>query len=239
MRIIRQLQFAIIAVLALIPLTAFLSARGDEPPSPSAVMARWAAKTKEVRSVTASFIQTRRMKIFTEPIVSKGKLLMRIEPGRTSILWHTIEPEEGYTSITPERILTWLPAEKSAEEIPFGKAQEPFARLLLGPVLPAGIEADFEITESADPAPAHGEASQVLIPRSEAVRRIVAGIRIVVDEESGLVKRLAISEPSGDRIEVALADFSVNPPLDPAALDVPIPADVKVAHPLGDTPSKD
>lgn len=179
-----------------------------------------------VETLRAAFVQTRTSPLLAEPLVSRGTLHLRREPG--TILLEFSEPQRTVVRSDATSYLTWYVERKQAERFEFESNE--LTKAMLRCFSPSISEAEqvFEIVDYQERA---GHFELALEPRDEALRRVVGRLVLGVRREDKTPVSLLQIAGDGEEVRLDLASVEKNPKLgDPAAVfDAALPGDVRLA----------
>ena len=75
-----------------------------------------------------------------------------------------------------------------------------------------------------------------LVPRGDALRKHVKEVRVLIDSEKGLMSRMEVVDPEGDRTLIAFTNQHANTGVDAKELELKVPPDTKTSRPLDGLP---
>jgi outer membrane lipoprotein-sorting protein len=187
--------------------------------SPEETLRALAEKMKGATSLRAQVVQRRKTALLEEPIVSKGVLHWRREPGRLLIL--ISEPKETRVRIDRGAYEVYRPDEKRLERIEFAGDESAGKLLEIFDPKPAEIGKAFELRPA-------GEGEVLLVPKDEKVRRRVKSIGISVSAADGSLKRIRTEDADGDETVFELSGTELNPELPSGFWDPAVPEGTRV-----------
>lgn len=219
---------ALVCVIAALTVASGVSADG---PSLDDVLAKLEAKGKTVKDFRARFRQEKTVYVLDEPLRSEGTLAY-LAPGR--LRWETTKPEASTLVIDDAGMKVYMPKLKQLEVYDFS------GKDALGAILPlfgqsvADLRRGYEVSLAPD-APA-GAYALLLAPKNERVRRAIAKLRVEVDRETLLPRKLSYEDPNGDTSTTWFEDVRPNVGLKEADFVLNVPEGTKVKRPLGGLP---
>ena len=187
--------------------------------SPEEILQRLAEKMKAATSLRAQVVQRRKTALLEEPIVSKGVLHWRREPGRLVIL--LAEPKETRVQIDRAAYEVFRPDEKRLERIEFAGDESAGKLLQVFDPKPGELGKAFELKPA-------GEGEIVMIPKDEKVRKRVRSIGISVSAADGSLKRIRTEDADGDETVFELSATELNPELPATLWDLKVPEGTRV-----------
>jgi outer membrane lipoprotein-sorting protein len=225
------------AVLILLLLTAPLAASDGPASRPSNVdpqvwqrMLAIDAKAAQIRDLTADFQQQKFTAMLKKPLVSSGRILVR----GSSMLWDTTVPERSVLQITDREVRIYYPAQQTIEVY---KVEQKLGELAASPVPRLAVLQQHFAFEPI-PVTDMGESDSTrffaikMIPSDPELREHVEAVRVLLDAGRGLIIRLEMRDPDGDRTLISFSRVKINTGLNDEQLQIHAPADVKVTHPL-------
>lgn len=177
-------------------------------------------------TLVASFTEEKRLKLLARPIVSRGELFFQ-RPNQ--VRWEYLEPERKVFVITEDRYLAYYPALKRAEEVPIKKfiGRRLFRFIGLGQSIDELSQSyDFRLEPKSE---LEGTRLLVLTPRKKKVRDRMSEMRIWVDLETHLPRKLQYSETDGDTTVLAFHALRPNVEVAAARFRLDLPKDVQVS----------
>lgn len=187
--------------------------------SPEETLRALAEKMKGATSLRADVVQRRKTALLEEPIVSKGVLHWRREPGRIVILLS--EPKETRVQIDRASYEVWRPDEKRLERVEFAGDEGAGKLLQIFDPRPDEMGKAFELRSA-------GEGEIVMIPKDAKVRKRVKAIGISVSAADGSLKRIRTEDADGDETVFELAKTELDPPLPAGLWDLSLPEGSRV-----------
>lgn len=217
-------------------LVLLFAAPAPADPARDALLARLQERQRGVRTLSASFEQTRHLSLLTRPARSRGRLLVRWEEAGGSrgpvVRWDLTEPEAVIHRLRAEELLTAYPADREAERVRLPPSFAPFLGFVGRPSVTPEAQDLFDIVRMGDGAPVASGAFRFaeeetggavtglsFRPRDKGMARKLQEVRLLLDPERLWIVRLAVVEPNGDRTEVAFTDVRENVPVDDAAFE--------------------
>ena len=218
------------ALLALVLLVAVLSARAAEP---SPVLDVWFSAQTNLHSFTADVIQTRTLKVLSQPLVSTGKVWVVI-PNR--FRWEIGQPAQTIALRQPDTLFLIYPRLKRAEKYPLNNNQPgPWreALALLEASFPrsrADLESHFRVL-SVTRTNANWEL--MLQPKNALARQMMAEISITVRTNDFSLAATEMKFADGSRMRNDFTNVVLNPVLGEGIFDSKLDPGVTVVEPLG------
>ena len=219
----RSAPFAAASLLALVlP----LAAAGDDAPEAGphaaarAAIERMAAGLEGVRILRGDYVQTQESLLLAEPIVSKGRLHIRREPG--CLLLEIAEPRRVRIRSDATTHQIHHPDLGRAERWVFESNEATKALLQCFSSDARRLEQTFAIRASKSTE----EAIEIAMePRNEDVGRLLTELRLTIRTADARLVLVAHSNPEGEEVRIDVLTLELDPELDdPAALfDAPLP----------------
>lgn len=192
----------------------------------------WLAAQTNLLTWSADFVQTRRLKTLSQPLVSTGHVWFAA-PNR--FRWEVLAPAPTIAVRGADEMLVIYPRLKRAERYPLtgenlGQWKDTLALLEAGfPRSEADIERQFKVLSTLT---TNGTSTVVLQPKSSAARRMMPQIRISFSSTDYLLKATELEFGDGSTMRNDFGKTDVNPAIDPAVFAPPIGPDFKVTEPL-------
>ena len=156
------------------------------------------------RAVAADFTQTRRLKDLDMEIVIRGSMVSE-KDGR--LLWRVADPVPSVTLITDRKLRHWDQTTGKVSEL---AADLPWLKLLrdsFRDCLSGDVEKLGRFFAVREVPPDKLE----LTPLTPELKKLYAGIRIVVDLKRDAIAELVLDEPSGDRMTIRFDNVRRDP----------------------------
>ena len=210
-------------------LVAVLSARAAEP---GPVLDTWFAAQTNLHSFTADVIQTRTLKVLSQPLVSTGKVWVVI-PNR--FRWEIGQPAQTIALRQPDTLYLIYPRLKRAEKYPLtGNQPGPWrdALALLEASFPrsqADLESHFRVL-SVTQTNANWELR--LQPRNAMARQMMAEIGITVRTNDFSLAATEMKFADGSSMRNDFTNVVLNPVLGDDIFDAKLDPGITVVEPL-------
>ena len=156
------------------------------------------------RAVAADFTQTRRLKDLDMEIVIRGSMVSE-KDGR--LLWRVADPVPSVTLITERKLRHWDNETGKVSEL---AADLPWLKLLrdsFGDCLAGDVEKLKRRFAVREVPPDRLR----LAPLTPELKKLYAGIELVVDLERDVIAALVLTEPSGDRMTIRFENVRRDP----------------------------
>ena len=208
---------------------AVLTARAAEPGS---VLDTWFAAQTNLHSFTADVIQTRTLKVLSQPLVSTGKVWVVI-PNR--FRWEIGRPAQTIALRQPDTLFLIYPRLKRAEKYPLTDNQPgPWrdALALLEASFPrsrADLDSHFRVL-SVTQTNANWELR--LQPKSSLARQMMAEIGITVRTNDFSLAATEMKFADGSRMRNDFINVVLNPPIGEEIFDAKLDPGFTVVEPL-------
>jgi len=197
------------------------------------VLDNWFSALTNLHSFTADVIQTRTLKVLSQPLVSTGKVWVVI-PNR--FRWEIGQPAKTIALRQPDTLFLIYPRLKRAEKYPLNDEQPgPWrdALALLEASFPRSredLESHFRVL-SVTQTNANYELR--LQPRNALARQMMAEISITVHTNDFSLAATEMTFADGSRMRNDFTNIVLNPVLGEAMFDAQLEAGVTVVEPLG------
>jgi outer membrane lipoprotein carrier protein len=231
---------AVACSLLLVPL---LIAAADAPPSPTSRPANvdpaaWQrmldidARAGKIEDLTADFEQQKFTAMLKKPLISSGVVAVR----GSAMLWDTRKPEASQLQIDQKEVRIYYPAQRTIEVY---QIQQKLGQLAASPLPRLAVLREhftFEpiaVSEMGEKNNADDNFFAVrMTPIDPELREHVEGVRVLLDAQRGLIIRLEMRDPDGDRTLISFSNVKTNVGLKDGDLKIAAPADVKITRPL-------
>ena len=210
---------------ALLLLFAAAAVAQDSPTdvAAKAALEKLAAKMKDVRTLTAKVVQSRRTELLDKPIVSSGTMAYRRSPAR--LVFQLSEPRRAEIHLDQGSYQVYRPDEKRLERIDFSGEDVTSKILMVFEPKAEEIGKAFAVRggESKD-----GAIEVRLESSNEQLRKRMKKIALTVAEADGALRRIAYTDSEGDEIQFDLADVVINPDLPAGIFELKTPEGTRV-----------
>ena len=187
-------------------------------------------KAAAVEDLTADFEQQKFTAMLKKPLVSSGKVFVK----GSAMLWDTKSPQTSVLQITADEVRMYYPAEKTIEAY---KVEQKLGQLAASPLprlesllkyftfepLPLS---EFNETNAGD------FLALKLTPTQAELREHVEQVRVLIDTRSGLMSKLEMRDPDGDRTAITFSNAKPNTKLADRDLQINAPPETKITRPL-------
>lgn len=184
----------------------------------------------KITDLAGDFEQQKITAMLKKPLVSSGRIYVR----GSTMLWDTRKPEPNVLQITEREVRIYYPAQKTIEVY---QIQQKLGELAASP-LPRLAVLQQHFTFEPMPIAEMGEKDADkffavrMTPTNPELREHVEQVRVLLDVQSGLILRLEMRDPDGDRTLISFSNVKTNIGLKDEQLRIKAPADVKITRPL-------
>lgn len=171
------------------------------------LLARYAARIAEVKTLQSHFTEEKHLALLSEPLKSQGNLVFDKTSRR--LRWQYTQPFENGFLITQSGVFRLQDGKKQAVKNALGRVMA--AQMLVWLTLDfASLQQDYQITLNGQEI--------TFVPRSQQ-NKAVQKITVLVDAQNPqLVRQVTMLEPGGDFVVWKFADTRLNEPLPQGAL---------------------
>jgi outer membrane lipoprotein carrier protein len=213
-------------LLWMIPLTVVLSpspAKAAEPIHD--VIAKLQARYEAIAELQADFNQVTEFKGFSKKVMSSGKFYLKKEKLR----WDYLEPSRQQIFVEEDEVLFYVPEHQQVIKTRLSTeldSQVP-VRLLAGS---SHLERDFNIdwVDAQQHKDADGTYRLSLVPKTPTAE--FAEIRIAVDPNDMLIRKIFLQEPRGNRSTFEFSNIKINRGLKDQVFQFAVPEGVVVVE---------
>lgn len=198
-----------------------LSLQGED--SAQEALRKLAARFEKAATLSCKVTQSRTTALLEKPLISKGTLYYRREPGR--LVFRLTEPRATEIHLDRTTYQVYRPAEKRLERTEF--EDEALGAHLLEIFRPKveSIEKRFTVKATAREG---GETEIQLIPTDEKIRRRLAALTLTVHGPDATLRRIVTTDSDGDTVRLDLSDLSINPQLPKETFDLKVAEGTRV-----------
>lgn len=192
---------------------------------------KWFEVQTNLQSWSADFVQTRTLKVLSQPLVSTGKVWVT----QGKFRWELGQPVQTIVLREPDELLIVYPRLKRAEKYPLnGVPTGPMkdALTLLDATLPrdrAAMEKSFRLLSAAQ---TNSVLQMTLQPRSESARNFIGEIAISFHTNDFMIASTEMRFADGSSLRNDFTHLVVNEPVDPKLFEPSLPPDYTVVEPL-------
>lgn len=209
----------------------FLAATVSHAASSDGQFDKWFAVQTNLQSWSADFIQTRSLKVLSQPLVSTGKVW--VKPGE--FRWELGQPAQTILLRQPDQLLIVYPRLKRAEKyplagVPSGPMKDGLA--LLDASIPrdrATMEKRFRLLSATE---TNSVLQMTLQPRSDSARKFIGEIVIGFHTNDFTIAATEMKFADGSRLRNDFTNVVLNLPMDPKLFDEKLPPDYTTVEPL-------
>lgn len=214
----------LLALLVLSPQDAGLT--GEELHSARAAVARTAESLEEVTLLRADYVQRQSSLLLAEPVVSKGRMSLRTDPG--CLVLELTEPKALLVRSDATSHQIYDPAANRAERYLFESNEVAKALLACFSGELSKLEEVFEFVSIEK-----GEESTTLglRPRTKRVRAMIESLRIELRAKDGAVVGIAYDNAEGEEVSMTLSKLELDPEVteeERGVFDRPLPEGVEL-----------
>jgi outer membrane lipoprotein-sorting protein len=188
-----------------------------------AAFKKLAAKFKDLRTLSAKVVQSRRTELMDKPLTSAGTMYYRREPAHLVFLLS--EPRKAEVHMDRTSYQVYRPDEKRLERTEF-TGEDVTGRILMA-FEPKADEVGkaFAIHggESHD-----GKIEVRLESSDERVRKRLRRVSLTIAESDGALERIVYIDGEGDEVQFDLSQVALNPDLGPEVFTLKIPEGTRV-----------
>jgi outer membrane lipoprotein-sorting protein len=192
-------------------------------PLPQEAVEVWEAMS-QVRSLEASFRQSRTTTLLAQPLVSTGTLRFA-RPDR--LAWVVQTPGRSTMVVDGSKVGMSYPDLGVHEQLDL--AGDPDAERLVRSMMVwlAGdleqVQADYAVQFAAAPAGSEALHLATLEPRSPTMAALISKLELSIGGEPLRVLAVTMHEPDGDRVDITMHDVQLDPQLPPDAFGLGAP----------------
>jgi outer membrane lipoprotein carrier protein len=193
---------------------------------------RWFAAQTNILSWTADFTQTRALKVLTQPLVSTGKVWVKVP---NLFRWELGDPPQTIALREPDQLLLIYPRLKRAEkysltDVPPGPLRDALA--LLDASFPRDrvtMESRFRLLFAVE---TNTTLHVTLEPRSSAARKFINEVMIAFRTNDFAITTTAMKFADGSSMRNDFSNVVINPTIPPETFTPKLGPDITVVEPL-------
>jgi outer membrane lipoprotein-sorting protein len=169
------------------------------------------AKNGELKTLTASFVETTTSSLLTKPLVSSGTLAV-VRPSR--IVMRYAQPDDRVVLIDGDTLTMSWPSKNVRQSKDIGAAQKRIQRYFVDSS-PNELRGHFTImAREATDRP--GTYLVDMVPKRKQIQEGLAKLELWVDRSTQLMAAMRMTFPNGDTKLLTFSDVKPNAPVDPA-----------------------
>lgn len=206
-------------ILLLILLPASVAPAGQDPSGAEQILTRLERNVTSLKTLSASFVQKKKMAAFSHEIEMSGKVYIR-KP--SMLAWHVKDPVRYSVLITDELIRQWDEETGEVQEISFagnpmlGAAIEQMTVWFSGKY--TSLTSDYEVSIASK----KGEPFVLeFIPREENMaRKAISAVSVGLARDERYLSWIRIVEAGGDTTTIRFTDTVFDSPLEEKVFEV-------------------
>ncbi len=173
------------------------------------------AANRNIRTLTARFVETTTKALLERPIVERGLLYVE-RPSRVAL--HYTDPPDRRVVIDGKWMTTLWPSMKVNQRMNVGRAQEQVQKYFVGG--DAGeLRRIFDI-ELRPQSERRGTRELIMLPKRKQIRESLARLELWVDEGSGLLTAMRMTFTGSDVKVMEFENVTQNALVDPAVFNL-------------------
>jgi outer membrane lipoprotein-sorting protein len=159
---------------------------------------------RETRTITGRFVQTKRLSLLNEDLVSTGSFVFK-QPDH--VLWKVEEPRPMAVLVTGQEVR--IPGLPDQDRRAMATGPIPAMFRQLGAILTGSVETakqDFDMT-------AHEEGKSIrvkMVPREPQARRVFRELHVSFSGEHLLVQEIRLENALGDSLDISFSEVQRN-----------------------------
>jgi outer membrane lipoprotein-sorting protein len=188
-----------------------------------AALRKLCERFKELRSLSARIVQTRRTDLLDKPIVSSGRMYYRRDPAH--LVFQLSDPRKALIHLDRTSYQVYRPDEKRLERIDFsGEEVSGTILMVFDPKLEA-IEKHFSIRGAGS---RDGRIEVSLEPSEENARKRLKKLVLTIAESDAALTAIATTDAEGDDLRFDLSEVALNEELAAGIFDLQVPEGTRV-----------
>ncbi|MEZ5353689.1 MAG: outer membrane lipoprotein carrier protein LolA [Bryobacteraceae bacterium] len=198
------------------------------------VLARMDQAAPSFKGITAQFDRVMHTAIINDNSLDAGSISMQRKGKDLRVLLEFTKPEPRYIAFSSRSAEVFNPKINTVQIFDLGKQKSLVEQFLLLGFGASGKELAraYNLKYAGEETIAKTKTSRLeLIPKSDKVREHYTKIELWVAADGGHPVQQKLYEPSGNYMRMTYSGIKLNPGLDPAKLQIALPADVKREYP--------
>jgi len=175
------------------------------------LFAQGQAKNGNLKTLTASFVETTTSTLLTKPLVSSGTLAVE-RPSR--IVMRYAKPDDRVVLIDGDTLTMFWPSKNVRQSKDIGAAQKRIQKYFVDSN-PNELRSHFTIT-AREATDRPGTYDVEMIPKRKQIQEGLSKLELWVDRSTQLMTAMRMTFPNGDTKLLTFADVKANVPIDPA-----------------------
>lgn len=172
------------------------------------------SQSKEIKQMSADFVQTKTLKLLSEKMVSYGKVYYG---GGTLLRWEYFKPYQYTFILNANKVLLKNGERTDIIDVSQNKLFKEIAHVMMGTVLGSAIKEskDFQVTvykgttQVAEPA---AGTTVHLVPKRKDLKAVYTKIILHIGENEAVTK-VELMEKGGDYTLIELKNIKINEPI--------------------------
>jgi outer membrane lipoprotein-sorting protein len=188
-----------------------------------------------IRDLTAHFEQRKFTAMLLQPLISSGQ----VRSAGSVVRWDTQVPSEIVLYANRSELRLYYPDQKLEEIYPIDQRMSD----LLSSPLPrlSTIKEHFtiEAAKAGDLTDLPGGGATLALRLTPADASLAAHVRrviVVLDTKTGVALAVRTIDPDDDHTDILFSDVRLNTGLDEHSLDLAVPPETTISHPLASAP---
>jgi outer membrane lipoprotein-sorting protein len=169
-------------------------------------------KNGDIRTLTASFVETTSSELLTRPLVASGTVAVE-RPSRIALTY--THPDSRRVLIDGDRLTVTWPSKQVHEEKDIGAAQKRIQKYFVDSS-PSELRSHFTVTAS-ETSDRPGTYLVTMVPKRKQIREGLTKLELWIARSTLLMDAMRITFPNGDTKLMTFTDVKVNAPIDAAA----------------------
>lgn len=225
--------------LCVIAVTVFTLSAAGAPPVSRELLQRFDGGAARFQSMSARVTYVTHTEVINEDNSESGEVVMKkLAAGEVQGLINFTAPNKRSVTFEKRKVQVYYPKINTLQVYDLEEHGEQLDKFLMIGFGTSGSELakDYSMTlAGVEPVKALQGMQAIhleLVPKSGEAREYVKKLELWIPEHGDPYPLLEkITEPSGDSRTITYTDLKINPPLQPDALKLKLPAGVKTEHP--------
>jgi len=169
------------------------------------MIAKINAATKKLKTIDASFTQTKEMKMMKDKMTAEGAMHYDC---RGNLKWEYTSPYYCLFSLENNKVTVKADKSKEKSSIPGAKMFQGIAQVMMGSISGKGLQntSEFDI----DMYTQDGQWMAYLSPKKPRFKRFISQMRLFFDKKTLMVNKVVIVEKGGDRTIIEMHNMKTS-----------------------------
>ncbi|MEW5807385.1 MAG: outer membrane lipoprotein carrier protein LolA [Acidobacteriota bacterium] len=178
---------------------------------------------KETKTIQATFVEKKELKLLEEPVVSKGRFYFT---SPSQALWEYQNPEEKTFLLTKNDLISYYPKEKKAEKVNIKRFSGQVFKFFAVGQISKDLKDYYNIEVSNN-----NNSKKIIMtlrPKKRRAKKRVDVVRIWIDKTTLQPYQIQYVEMDGDKTTLTFDNLKINEEISAEIYKLNIPPDVEI-----------